>query len=334
MNQFNDQLFPTEFILNYMKNDSGKKRFLTYAAFRFFAFAGAKDAALPARLKDNLSCPFTPQAFTVIEDYLMEDYYFSPSLTQDTYEPLYLYAAISLMEAAHEKELTFFEELLIEYCPTAASLSYEEPALQLSALLETGVDFYAALYLAVTRHEASLPQLLPQFSDAYRRDYRFTCEDFVLFDFMDEYFEQKNCISDASFTELVDTLVTATLNYYKTDIQTLLAEDTAQALEGASSRFAGTKRFGGVIITASADKEARYRMLTEAFRYAAMYELRSNLFDFHLDDDRLITLSNWKENLRWHYVQYTNVYNMAFDTFCMEILTREFLKKQFADNLS
>lgn len=330
----NEQAFPTNFILNYIQTDAGKKRFLTYTAFRFFSFAGEKDTTLPVRLKTSLSCPFTPQAFTVITDYLMEDYYFSPSLTQDTYEPLYLYAAISLIEAAHEKELAFFQKLLMEYAPAVSSLSYEEPAIQLSAILQSGTDFYAALYLAVTAHEMHLPALLPQFTNAYRREYRFTCEDFVLFDFMDEYFEQTNCISDASFIELVDTLVTATLNYHKTDIETLLAEDTAHALDGASSRFAGAKRFGSVILTATADTKTSCRMLTEAFRYAAMYELRSNLFDFHLDDDRLITLSNWKEKLRWHYVQYTNVYNMAFDTFCSGLLAQEFLKNQFAANLN
>lgn len=333
MDQLKEQLFPSEFILDYMQEETGKTRLLTYVAFRFLSFAGANDTALANRLKANLSCPFTPQAFTVIEDYLMEDYYFSPSLTQGTYEPLYLYAAISVMKASHTSELAFLESLILEYCPVAASLNYQDSSLQLSLLLQSGTDFYGALYLALTRYEADLASLLPKFTTAYEETYHFTCEDFILFDFMDEYFEQKNCIRHASFTELIDTLVAATLNYYNTDFETLLAKDVSQALGGASSRFAGTKCLGSVIITASADTETRCRMLAESFRYAAMYELRNNLFDFHLEDDKLISLTNWKENLRWHYVQYANVYDLALDSFHAGLISKELLRSQFTENL-
>lgn len=333
MEQLKDQLFPSDFILDYIQDEAQKKRFLTYTAFRFFSFAGENDTTLPTRLKESLSCAFTPQAFTVIEDYLAEDYYFSPSIKQNTYEPLYLYAAISLISAAHPKELSFFEELLAEYCPVVASLCYEDVGLQLTSLLQTGADFYAALYLAVTRHEATLPSLLPKFTEAYEESYHFTCEDFILFDFMDEYFEQKHCICHPAFSELVDTLVAATLNYYNTDFDTLIEKDAAQALAGASSRFAGAKRIGSIIITAFTEHDAACRMLANIFRYAAMYELRNNLFDFHLEDDKLITLTNWKENLRWHYVQYANVYTLALDSFHAAMLSRELLKAQFVENL-
>lgn len=333
MEQYKEQLFPSDFILDYIQDEAQKKRFLTYVAFRFLSFAGEGDTTLPTRLKEALSCPFTPQAFTVIEDYLMEDYYFSPSFRQGTYEPLYLYAAISLVSAAHPKELAFFEELIATYCPVAASLCYEDNGLQLASILQTGSDFYAALYLAVTSHETKLSSLLPKFTEAYAESYHFTCEDYILFDFMDEYFEQKHCIRHASFTELIDTLVAATLNYYNTDFDTLVEKDAAQALSGASSRFAGTKRIGSIIITASTEHDTTCRMLANIFRYAAMYELRNNLFDFHLEDDKLITLDNWKENLRWHYVQYANVYDLALDSFYAAMLSRELLKAQFVSNL-
>lgn len=334
MEQFKDQLFPSDFILDYIQDESQKQRFLTYAAFRFLSFVGDDDATLPARLREALSCPFTPQAFCVIEDYLMGDYYFSPSLKQNTYEPLYLYAAISLINAAHPSELSFFEAEIANACPIAASLSYEDAGLQLSSLLQTGTDFYAALYLAAARHEAQLASLLPKFTDAYEESYHFTCEDFILFDFMDEYFEQKNCIRHASFIELIDTLVAATLNYYNTDFETLLEKDIAQALSGTSSRFAGAKCTGNIAITAPIEHDMACRMLAGTFRYAAMYELRNNLFDFHLDDDKLITLTNWKEELRWHYVQYANVYEHSLDSFYAAILSHELLKAQFTANLN
>lgn len=333
MNQLNDQLFPSAFILDYIQDESRKKRFLTYVAFRFLSHAGANDTTLPLRIKENLSCPFTAQAFCVIDDYLMEDYYFSPSFTQDSYEPLYLYAAISLLNAAHPNEVAFFESLIADHCPVAASLTYQDTSLNLATILQTGADFYAALYLTATQHEELLPVLLPKFTDAYNPAYHFTNEDFILFDFMDEYFEQKNCIRHPAFIELVDTLVDATLNYHDTNVPALLEREVFDALSGTSSRFAGTKRIGCMKITSSMDRDTTTRMLEEAFRYAAMYELRNNLFDFHLEEDSLITLTNWKENLRWHYVQYANVYALALDSFHAGLLSRELLKGQFAANL-
>lgn len=334
MDQFKDQLFPTDFILNYIQDEAGRKRFLSYIVFRFFSFAGAGDDILANKLKLHLSCAFTPQAFSIVEDYLMEDDYFSPSFTQDSYDPLYLYVAISLVHGDSSSDLTYFETLLAEYCPVITSLSYADADLQLSAILQTGADFYAALYLAVTRYEAVLPVLLPKFTEAYREAYHFTCEDFILYDFMDEYFEQKNCVRQDSFIELVNTLVAATLNYHNTDFDTLIQNEVARALDGSSSRFVGTKRLGSIIVPSSLSHDAACRRLAEAFRYAAIYELRNNLFDFHLEDDKLITLSNWKENLRWHYVQYANVYHLALDSFHAGLLSRELLKIQFISNLN
>lgn len=333
MDSLKEQLFPSEFVLDYIQDGSRKKRFLTYVMFRFLSFVGEENPSLPKRLKETLSCPFTPQAFCVIDDYLMEDYYFSPSLKQNSYEPLYLYAAISLQNSAHDCEMAFFETLLTEHCPVAASICYEDPELILASLLQTGADFYAALYLATAKYETLLPSLLPKFTEAYEESFHFTCEDFILFDFMDEYFEEKHCICHASFTELIDTLVAATLNYYHTDFDTLLAKDITQALSGSASRFAGTKRIGSIAVTPAFEHDTACRMLADSFRYAAMYELRNNLFDFHLEDDKLITLTNWKENLRWHYVQYANVYDLALDSFHIAILSRELLKAQFAENL-
>lgn len=40
-------------------------------------------------------------------------------------------------------------------------------------------------------HTDALAALLPQFLNAYRPEYHFSCESFVLYDFMDEYFEQQ-----------------------------------------------------------------------------------------------------------------------------------------------
>lgn len=334
MNQLKEQLFPAEFISHYIQKETGKNRFLTYVLFRFFASKGKDGSALPSLLKEHLSCTFRPEDYSVIEDFLTADYYFSPTLALNTYEPFYLYAAIHLVSSASPKERSFLEEQLAACSPVAAGLSYQDPDLDLAALLSTEQDFYAALYLATTRYEASLPGILRKFTEAYEEAYHFTCEDFILFDFMDEYFEQKNCRQYPSFIELVDTLVAATLNYYNTDFGTLLEKEAALSLTGCASRFAGVKRFGSAGLPTITDTDKACHMLAELFRYAAIYELRNNLFDFHLEDDRLITLENWKEHLRWHYVQYANVYEMALDTFHTAVLSRELLKRQFTENIS
>ena len=50
-------------------------------------------------------------------------------------------------------------------------------------------------------------------------DLHFTCEDFILYDFMDEYFETKNCSANPAFQEMTDTLVLATLQSFDTDLE-------------------------------------------------------------------------------------------------------------------
>ena len=334
MDQFKEQLFPSEFILDYIQEDAGNQRFLTYVLFRFFSFAGEMDMTLASALKQQLAPCDASNAFSCVEDYLQADYYFSPSLHADSYEPLYLYAAICLINQTSSANQTFVDSKIAELCPVIAGLSYDDTSMNLSAILQTGADFYAALYLAATHSKATLPALLPKFTEAYQEEFHFTSEDYILFDFMDEYFEQKQCIKHASFIELVNTLVAATLNYHNTDFGSLLEQDVAQMQSGISSRFTGGKRLGSVRFSDNLPTEQGCHMLADIFRYAAIYELRNNLFDFHLEDDKLITLDNWKENLRWHYVQYANVYHMALDSFYAVLLSRKLLKRQLADNLA
>lgn len=331
--QLKEQLFPSEFIWDYIQQDGGKERFLTYTIFRFFAFAGSDDTTLPQLLKSKLSAPFSLDDFSVVEDYLNADYYFSPTLVTDTFEPFYLYAAIMLMRDFTDNTTEILEELIASYSPAVAGLSSFDTNIDFTCLLQTGTDFYAALTLATLRSFSMLPALLVHFTAAYQEEYHFTCEDYILFDFMDEYFEEKNCRQNPSFIEMVDTLVAATLNYHNTDFGTILEKEIAQSFSGASSRFAGAKRFGSIQLPPVADTDTGCRMLAELFRYASIYELRNNLFDFHLDEDNLITLENWKEKLRWHYVQYANVYQMALDSFYAASLEKALLKQQFAANL-
>lgn len=329
METLNEQLFSADFILDYIKNDTGRKRFLTYTVFRFFSFAGMENEALPSLLKEKLGYSCQPNDFSVLEDFLDADDYFAPSLLLDSFDTIFLCDAIYLVSHTGKDNQALLDELLSSLSPVAAGLSYTDANADFSTQLLSGKDFYAALCIAATHYEETFPSLLPKFTTAYREDFRFTCGDFILYDFMDEYFEQKNARLHPSFIELTDTLVAATLNYFNTDFGTLVETELASCLDGSSARLAGTKRCGSVQFPALRNSDRACRQLAGLFRYAAVYELRSNLFDFHLEDDKLITLTNWKEKLRWHYVQYANVYNMALSTFYSAQLSHRLLELDF-----
>ena len=90
---------------------------------------------------------------------------------------------------------------------------------------------------------------------------------------MDEYFETKNCMLQPFFVELSNTLVDATLGYYKTDLETLLAAEVPGLLSGTASRFAVQKRFGALGLTRLPDHDTCLALLSESFRYAAHKEI-------------------------------------------------------------
>ena len=341
MNDRNEQYFSPDFILDYIHGNPafGIKRLLTYTIFRFFSFAGKETNTLAPDLKKQLFADQDVLDFDMIETYLTEDYYFSPSFEENSFDPFYLCAAIyiaegSLAEYAIGNELDVVDNLILSMYPVLSSAALDDETLVLDSLIGSGAEFYAALYLALTRYPSQAGMLLPKLSHVYHRDYHFTSEDFVLYDFMDEYFEQKNCRNNASFTEMIDTLVDATLGYYKTDIETLLSTEVSAALHAVASKFSALKCFGSISIDYLPGHETSRFMLQEMLRYAAAYELRNNLFDYHLEEDNLITLANWKEKLRWHYVQYSNVLEPAIDAFYAGVLSRKLVKAQFKENLN
>lgn len=335
MNQCYDQFFPTEFLIDYLENGSeqAQDRFITYVMFRFLAAASDDNSALPAALHQELAYSVSAEDFSKITEFLAQDFYFSPSLREGTFDSYLLLCALQIMADASGKGNVIFSQHLSDICPQIASTDFDEPELDFDTLIQTEADFFAALYQVFTRHRISFDELLPKFAARYWADLHFTCEDFVLYDFMNEYFGLKNCLTNESFQELIDTLVTATLNYNDSSLSLLAASTVPTLLNGGASQFAGTKRFGSVALCDSFTADEIERMLTELFRYAAAYELRNNLFDFHLDEDKIITLENWKEKLHWHYVQYSNVYELAISSFYSACLSRRLLKKDFEEQL-
>lgn len=349
MNEFNEQYFPSDFLTDYISLPAplGKKRLLTYTIFRFFSFAAKENRNLVFQLREKLFPEKQDFQFSAIESYLDQDYYFSPSLEDNSEDVFFLYAAIYITDNTSDccppetfsgnampslSALT--DDLILSVCPALGSAPLTDDTFHFDALIQTNIDFYAALYLALTKYPASFASLLPAFTAVYRPDCHFTCEDFILFDFMDEYFEQKNCRLHPAFREMTDALVNAVLNYYKTDLNTLLYGEAAKPLTGSSSRFAALKRFGSVTLTDCGTKEHSIHMLHTLFRYAAVFELRNHLFDYHLEEDSLVTLENWKEKLHWHYVQYSAVYDLALSSYYAASLSRRLLALRFEQTVS
>lgn len=341
MNPLGEQYFPAAFLPAYIHKhpDFGVRRILTYTIFQFLSFTGKEDTTLAPALKKSLFSCEDAFDFSVIERYLSEDDAFAPSFAADSFDPFYLYCAVRMVEDFFDEtiasdELSVVDQLIFANHPILCSASFEQADFALDALLQSGAEFYAALYLVLTRYPESLGSLLPAFSEAYREEFHFTCEDFILYGFMNEYFEVEDCMSNASFHTLLDTLVQATLNYYNTDFETLLISDIPSMLRGTASRFSSMKPFGCVTLPYLRGHDDSLFLLQKAFRHTAAYELRNHLFDFHLDEDKLITLDNWKENLRWHYVQYSHVFEPALDVFYATVLSQELLKNSFYRNIS
>ena len=321
-----NQLFSPELIPDYMHAhpEYGVKRILTYTVYRFLSFAGEEDDTLAAYLKDTLFPMDETLDFSLIDDYLDLDPYFCPVLKEGSFDVFFLYTAISILENAFDEfalgdELAIIDDLILTKYPVLGSVSLDDAGIRLDALIGNGAEFYAVLYLALTRYPSALGSLLPQFGAAYHDSYQFTGDDTALYDFMDEYFETKNCLLQPFFAELSNTLVAATLGYYKTDLETLLATEIPGILNGSASRFAIQKRFGALGLTRLPDHDSCLALLSESFRYAALYELRSNLFDYHLEEDRLVTADNWKDTIRFHFVQYqrlTDFMRLSFHVSC------------------
>ena len=149
---------------------------------------------------------------------------------------------------------------------------------------------------------------------------------------MDEYFETKNCSANPAFQEMTDTLVLATLQSFDTDLENFTLDGLFQ-LKHPAGRFAAIYRSGAIDMKDLPVPADAAVLMKHILSYAAAYELRNNLYDYHLDEDKTITLTNWKENLKWHYVQYTNVYNLALSSFVAACYSRKLLQKQFEENL-
>ena len=335
MNQYDTPYFPVDFILNYIKNEKvqGLKRVQTYAAFRFLAALTKEHPDLVRDLAAHSRETLTVDGFDKISAYLEADLYFSPSFTENTVEPVLLLWAIEMVEDKDGTMAVYMDRILSEYCPDALRVNYDDASFTLDFAYENELLYWAALYISVTGYESALEDILTEFARIYWNDLNFSCGDFLLYDFLNQYFETADVLHDERFIELNRTLVQAVLQSFQTDAEGV-ATDVMLQLKRPSSYFAGLYQSGVVAIRDLPTVEVAGRRMQKILEYAAAYELRNNLYDFHLDEDKTITFENWKNDLKWHYVQYSNVYNMAYMTFYASEVSRHLLKKQFAENVA
>lgn len=333
MNQFDTPYFSTEFILAYMKGEEGRvKRVQTYTAFRFLAALVKEEPAAVKGIAEHIGCELTAACYDEIEAFLMEDLYFSPVFTEHSFEPLLFYFAIQVGKEKDGMAAVYMDKLMSQYAAEALRANYDDVSFALDFAYEKELLYWAALFICVTSYEASLEDILPEFARIYWKELQFTCGDFLLYDFLNEYFEQRDVMHQPEFKELNHTLVLATLQSFRTDLEGFAMEVLIQ-LKHPASQFAGLYQFGAVGCKDLPTLDVAGRRMEKILEYAAAYELRNHLYDYHLDEDKTITFDNWKEKLKWHYVQYNNVYNMAFMTYYAANLSMRMVKSLFLENI-
>lgn len=333
MNQFDTPYFSAEFILEYMKGENSRaKRVQTYAAYRFLSALVKQEPVLVKGLEEHIGCELSQECFGEIEDYLMDDLYFTPVFAEDSYDAFVFYFSLQVIKEKDGVAAMYLDKLMSLYAAEALRLNYDDNSFNLDFAYENELYYWAAFYTSVTSYESSLEDILPEFARIYWKDLQFTCGDFLLYDFLSEYFERKDVLHCEEFKELSHTLVLATLQSFRTDLEGF-AMDVLVQLKHPTSQFAGLYQLGAVGCKNLPPLDVAGRRMEKILEYAAAYELRNHLFDYHLDEDKTITFDNWKDKLKWHYMQYNNVYNMAFMTYYAANLSMRMVKKQFEENL-
>ena len=331
MNQYDTPFFSSEFILAYLEGENNEKRVQTYAAFRFLAALVQEEKGVVKELAAHVGCELKEACYEEVFEYLQEDLYFAPSFAENSYEPFILFYAIRSVKERDGSAAVFMDKLLSLYAPEAVRLNYDDGTFNLEFAYEKEILYWAAFYIAVSAYEACLADILPEFARIYWRDLHFSCGDFLLYDFLNQYFEEKDILHHKAFKELNETLVLATLKSFRTDLEGFTMDVMIQ-LKHPASQFAGIYQFGAMDMKEMPSVEIAAKRMQKILEYATAYELRNHLFDYHLDEDKTITFENWKDKLKWHYVQYNNVQNMAVMTYFAADLSMRMAKKLFCEN--
>lgn len=335
-NSFLEPYFPTVFLSDYIREESfGLTRLQIYSLFRFFTSVSEDSKSVAVFLRQMSDASLSEDSWDTLAAYLAEDFYFSPAIRFGSFDAVLLYYAIWIAKNSDAERDRILYACFSHYCPAILRCDPSSSSVIFPDEDYTASYFYGCLVRISCDAPARLSSLFSQFADAYREDLHFTCEDFVVYDFMDTYFEIHNCRNHPKFQELIHTLAIATLKAQDLTLEECVHTECMKKLTRPASQFAGIMRYGALTIPESdlEPEDVLTKRLEHLLDYAVTTELRQNLFDFHLDDDRLITLDNWKEQLKWYHVQYDRAYADALASFYTATLSRAFVRHQFLDNL-
>ncbi len=334
-NNYLEPYFSPVLITDYIReNPNGMKRFQIYDLYHFLTSADSSSHDIVPFLYQLTDAPLSEDSFEMISSYLAEDFYFSPAFRSDSYDSVLLYYAIWLSEDSAMQKDRFLHQIFSKYSPAILEIDFSDSSNNLPFEITDACTFFGGLFYIACHAPAQLPKFLPEFAKHYQEEWHFTCEDFILYNFMDEYFEISNCRSNPKFQELISTLSLATLQAQDMTLNECTAADGLQQLKHPFSQLAGLYRYGALTFEQTGNPSAAYDKMKHLLDYAVTYELRRNLFDFHLDEDRIITLDNWKEKLKWYHVQYDSAYAHAISLFYSASVSQQLLKKQFMEKLN
>ena len=119
MDEFFDQFFPTEFLIEYLENgpEENMDRFQTYVVYRFLTFAAKENPAVITELRDTLECPLSMDNLSDIYRFLDQDFYFSPSFSENSFDPVLLCYAIAIIDDKSGFGLAILNRIFKEACP-------------------------------------------------------------------------------------------------------------------------------------------------------------------------------------------------------------------------
>lgn len=334
-NTYLEPYFSPVFLADYIReNPNGLKRFQIYTLYCLLSAADENSGSTAHFLYQLTDAPLSESSWQVIENYLEEDFYFSPEIQLDSYNVVLLYYAIWIIEDSSGEQNRFLTQIFSKYCPKVQQITPTDVSADLTNIEGDSAAFFGALVYISCTAPAQLTKFLPRFADIYWKELHFTCEDFILYNFMDEYFEISNCRSNPKFQKLISTLSLATLKAQDVTLEECTLSEGLQQLRHPYSQFAGLYRYGAPVFSEDENPQKACERMQHLLNYAVTYELRRNLFDFHLDEDRIITLDNWEEKLKWYHVQYDSAYAHAISLFYTATLSQKLLKMQFLNNLS
>ena len=110
-------------------------RFQKYVVFRFLSAAAKEDPSVVTALRDQLECPLDLNQFSVISDFLNKDFYFSPSFSEDSFDPVLLCYAVAVIDDRSGFGLAILNRIFKKICPELSAVDFSDLSLNILGTL-------------------------------------------------------------------------------------------------------------------------------------------------------------------------------------------------------